>query len=153
MYPQEVLQRGHIHTVVSSCSIAMFSRLHVSPRDLHLGHMQTYLLSCSIAMFSRLHVSPRDLQRGHKQAIALSCSDFPSLCVPKRFFNRDTYSCDTNKSPRQEPDHNDLVADFGNEQSGFRKGHSTMDHVFALHCLIDVYLQRKRKLFCAFIDY
>ena len=27
-----------------------------------------------------------------------------------------------------------------------------MDHVFALHCLIDVYLQRA-KLFCAFIDY
>ena len=46
---------------------------------------------------------------------------------------------------------NDIL---GNEQSGFRKGHSTMDHVFALHCLIDVYLQRKKKeLFCAFIDY
>ena len=25
---------------------------------------------------------------------------------------------------------NDIL---GNEQSGFRKGHSTMDHVFALH--------------------
>ena len=34
---------------------------------------------------------------------------------------------------------------LGNEQSGFRKGHSTMDHVFALHCLIDVYLQRKKR--------
>ena len=45
---------------------------------------------------------------------------------------------------------NDIL---GTEQSGFRKGHSTMDHVFALHCLIDVYLQRKRRLFCAFIDY
>ena len=42
---------------------------------------------------------------------------------------------------------------LGTEQSGFRKGHSTMGHVFALHCLIDVYLQRKRWLFCAFIDY
>ena len=43
---------------------------------------------------------------------------------------------------------------LGNEQSGFRKGHSTMDHVFAVHCLTDVYLQRKKKkLFCAFIDY
>ena len=28
-----------------------------------------------------------------------------------------------------------------------------MDHVFALHCLIDVYLQRNFFLFCAFIDY
>ena len=44
---------------------------------------------------------------------------------------------------------------LGTEQSGFRKGHSTIDHVFALHCLIDVYLQRgkKRRLFCALIDY
>ena len=45
---------------------------------------------------------------------------------------------------------NDIL---GNEQSGFRKGHSTMDHVFALHCLIDVYLQRILFLFRAFIDY
>ena len=37
---------------------------------------------------------------------------------------------------------NDIL---GNEQSGFRKGHSMMDHVFALHCLIDVYLQRKKR--------
>ena len=29
---------------------------------------------------------------------------------------------------------------LGTEQSGFRKGHSTMDYVFALHGLIDVYL-------------
>ena len=28
-----------------------------------------------------------------------------------------------------------------------------MDHVFALHCLIDVYLQREKRLFSAFIDY
>ena len=34
---------------------------------------------------------------------------------------------------------------LGTEQSGFRKGHSTMDHVFALHCLIDVYLQREKR--------
>ena len=42
---------------------------------------------------------------------------------------------------------------LGTEQSGFRKGHSTMDHVFAFHCLTDVYLQRKKRLFYAFIDY
>ena len=35
---------------------------------------------------------------------------------------------------------------LGTEQSGFRKGQSTMDHVFALHCLIDVYLQRKKEV-------
>ena len=33
---------------------------------------------------------------------------------------------------------NDIL---GNEQSGFRKGHSTMDHVFVLRCLIDENLQ------------
>jgi len=39
---------------------------------------------------------------------------------------------------------------FGNEQSGFRKGHSTMDHVFAVHCLIDVYLQREKVILCVY---
>ncbi len=39
---------------------------------------------------------------------------------------------------------NDIL---GTEQSGFRNGHSTMDHVFALHGLTDVYLQRKKGYF------
>jgi hypothetical protein len=47
-------------------------------------------------------------------------------------------------------DENSLL---GNEQAGFRKQHSTTDHVFALHCLIDLYLQRRQKLYCTFIDY
>ena len=39
------------------------------------------------------------------------------------------------------------------EQAGFRKGYGTTDHIFNLKCLIDIYLFRGRKLFCAFIDY
>lgn len=39
------------------------------------------------------------------------------------------------------------------EQAGFRKGYSTMDHVFNLKCLVDLYLHRSKNLFCAFIDY
>ena len=40
------------------------------------------------------------------------------------------------------------------EQAGFRKGYSTIDHIFNLKCLVDLYLHRKKKqLFCAFIDY
>ena len=42
---------------------------------------------------------------------------------------------------------------LGNEQAGFRHAHSTMDHVFTLHCLLDLYLQRRHRLFCAFVDY
>ena len=42
---------------------------------------------------------------------------------------------------------------LGNEQAGFRKGHSTLDHIFALHCLIDLYLRKKKKLYCAFVDF
>ena len=47
-------------------------------------------------------------------------------------------------------DENNLL---GNEQAGFRKDNSTVDHMFALHCLVDIYLQRRKKLFCTFIDY
>lgn len=39
------------------------------------------------------------------------------------------------------------------EQAGFRKDYSTIDHIFNLKCLIDLYLFRGRKLYCAFIDY
>ena len=42
---------------------------------------------------------------------------------------------------------------LGNEQAGFRSNNSTYDHLFALHCLVDLYLQKKKKLFCLFVDY
>ena len=42
---------------------------------------------------------------------------------------------------------------LGWEQGGFRKHCSTTDQVFTLHCLLDLYLKRKKKLFCTFIDY
>ena len=42
---------------------------------------------------------------------------------------------------------------IGNEQAGFRSGHSTIDHIFALHTLIDLYLNKKKRLYCALIDY
>ena len=41
----------------------------------------------------------------------------------------------------------------GDEQAGFRSGFSTTDHAFTLNCIIDMYLQRKTRVFCAFIDY
>ena len=39
------------------------------------------------------------------------------------------------------------------EQAGFRKGYGTVDHIFNLKCLIDMYLFRRKKLYCAFVDY
>ena len=39
------------------------------------------------------------------------------------------------------------------EQAGFRQNNSTADHVFALKTILDLYLSRKKELFCAFIDY
>jgi len=38
-------------------------------------------------------------------------------------------------------------------QTGFRKGHSTLDHVFVLKSLFDMLKYQKKKLYCAFIDY
>ena len=42
---------------------------------------------------------------------------------------------------------------IGPEQAGFRAGHSTVDHVFTLHCIIDFFLAKKKSLYCLFIDY
>ena len=42
---------------------------------------------------------------------------------------------------------------LGNEQAGFRCNNSTNDHIFSLHCLVDLYLQKKKRLYCLFVDY
>ena len=42
---------------------------------------------------------------------------------------------------------------LGAEQSAFRPGYSTMDGIFMLKMLIDFYASKKKRLFCAFIDY
>ena len=44
---------------------------------------------------------------------------------------------------------------LGEEQAGFRAGYSTQDHIFTLHSIIDIYLNKysRKDLYCAFIDY
>lgn len=42
---------------------------------------------------------------------------------------------------------------IGEEQAGFREGYSTVDHIFVLNELINLYLQKKKRLYCCFIDY
>ena len=42
---------------------------------------------------------------------------------------------------------------IGDEQAGFRAGYSTVDHIFTLNAILDIYLQKKEKVYCAFIDY
>lgn len=39
------------------------------------------------------------------------------------------------------------------EQAGFRPGCSTVDHMFALNCLLEIYLSKGMKLYCGFVDY
>ena len=38
-------------------------------------------------------------------------------------------------------------------QAGFRKQYSTTDHIFTLHCIIDLLRFQKRKIYCTFIDF
>ena len=38
-------------------------------------------------------------------------------------------------------------------QTAFRKGYSTLDHIFTLHHLINILKERKTKLFSAFVDF
>ena len=55
---------------------------------------------------------------------------------------------------------NDRLSKFSDEvnlicenQAGFRKGYSTIDNIFILHSLIDMFKQLKKKLYCIFIDF
>ena len=47
----------------------------------------------------------------------------------------------------------DSTGAIGAEQAGFRKAHSTTDHVFALHMLIKLYKQKGKRIYAAFVDY
>ena len=42
---------------------------------------------------------------------------------------------------------------IGPEQAGFRTHHSTMDHVFSLHSIVDYYLASHKRVYAAFLDY
>ena len=42
---------------------------------------------------------------------------------------------------------------LGEEQAGFREGYSTLDHIFVLHSLVNLYLHRKKRIYCLFVDY
>jgi sorting nexin-29 len=47
----------------------------------------------------------------------------------------------------------DLFETLGEEQTGFRNGYSTLDNLFTLYGIIDVLLFKKKRLYCAFLDY
>ena len=38
-------------------------------------------------------------------------------------------------------------------QAGFRKNHSTIDHIFVIKALLDIYSAKKKKLYCCFVGY
>ena len=42
---------------------------------------------------------------------------------------------------------------LGAEQTGFRKGFSTLDHLFTFYGIVDVLLSKRKRLYCAFLDY
>ena len=42
---------------------------------------------------------------------------------------------------------------IGEEQSAFREGYSTMDNSFILNEIIHLYLHKRSKMYCCFIDY
>ena len=42
---------------------------------------------------------------------------------------------------------------LGEEQAWFREGYSTIDHVFVLHIIIELYKSVHKRVYCAFVDY
>ena len=47
----------------------------------------------------------------------------------------------------------DAIGGIGHEQAGFRQNHSTIDHIFTLHAIIDLYVKSGKRLYVAFINY
>ncbi len=47
----------------------------------------------------------------------------------------------------------DILGLISENQAGFRKQHSTIDHVFVIKNLVELYMLGKKKLYCAFVDY
>ena len=47
-------------------------------------------------------------------------------------------------------ENNDII---GEEQAGFSKDYNTIDHIFVLKSIIELYLNQNKKLFCLFVDY
>ena len=60
------------------------------------------------------------------------------------------YSYIINKRLSRWVEDNDVPGDI---QAGFRKDHSTIDHIFTLFSMIQRHLLRNKKLYVAFIDF
>ncbi len=59
----------------------------------------------------------------------------------------------TNCINKRLTDYIESTGTLGEEQAGFREGYSTCDHIFVLNSLIELYLSRKKRMYCEFIDY
>ena len=42
---------------------------------------------------------------------------------------------------------------LGEEQAGFKYGYSTIDHIFVLKTIIELYQSDRKRVYCAYIDY
>ena len=49
--------------------------------------------------------------------------------------------------------YSDSINIISETQAGFRQDYSTLDHIFLLKCIIDIFKWKKKKLFCLFVDY
>ena len=59
------------------------------------------------------------------------------------------YTCVLNKRLSDWSEKNDIISDA---QFGFKKGYSTTDAIFSLHCLVEHIINNGNKLYCAFTD-
>jgi hypothetical protein len=47
----------------------------------------------------------------------------------------------------------DSTGVLGDEQASFREGCSTVDHICVLHSLVNLYIAKGKRVYCAFVDY
>ncbi len=50
-------------------------------------------------------------------------------------------------------DYSSKLFPINETQAGFRQGNSTLNHIFLIKCVNDLFNWKKRKLFCLFVDY
>ena len=84
----------------------------------------------------------------HKKGDPTSPDNYRGICLSSIFSK--LFTSIITKRIQDWAESNNIIDE---EQAGFRKGYSTIDNMFILQSIVQRYLNRKRKLYVAFVDF